>query len=64
MVGAQYQPITGERDLVTVSGARPPASYDLATLVKLQVNANGEAEWVVLGGSAPRREVIPWRGER
>lgn len=50
--------------LSVVSSPTPPASQDVSNLVRLQVNANGEAEFTIVGGSAPRTEVIPWKGVR
>jgi hypothetical protein len=49
----------GELNLAVVNGATPPASGDLANLVRLQVNANGEAQYTIVGGPAARTEVIP-----
>ena len=54
----------GEENLFVVKGSTPPALPDLARLVQLRVNANGEAEFTILGGTSPRTEVIPWQGKR
>lgn len=64
VVGDAWIPITGEKNLVVVNGARRPASYDLANLVRLRVNASGEAEFTIAGGTVARTEVIPWQGKR
>jgi hypothetical protein len=54
----------GEENLLVAKGSTPPALPDLARLVQLRVNANGEAEFTILGGTSPRTEVIPWHGKR
>lgn len=60
VVGDRWLFFTGDSKLLVVNGTTPPASYDLANLVRLGVNANGEAEFTVVGGASPRTEVIPW----
>ena len=40
--------------------ARPPPS-DTLDLVRLQVNASGEAAFTIVGGTVPRTDAIPWR---
>ena len=40
------------------SGSTPPTSQDVSKLARIQVNANGEAELTIVGGSSPRTEVI------
>jgi len=62
--GEEWIVITGESGLAVVDGPTPPASYDVAALVRLRVNASGEAEFAIAGGSSPRTEVIPSRGSR
>ena len=64
VVGDQWLLITGDGRFLVVDGRTPPPSYDLAKLVRLQVNATGEAELRVSGGSSPRTEVIPWARSR
>ena len=64
VVGDQWIVITGEDKLAVVDGPTRPASYDLANLIRLRVNASGEAEFAIAGGSSPRTEVIPSRGSR
>jgi hypothetical protein len=64
VVGDQWIPITGEKTLAVVNGPTPPVSYDVASLVRLRVNASGEAEFTIVGGTSPRTEVIPWQGSR
>ena len=56
--------MVGEDALVTITGATPPESYDFESLVQVRVNASGEAEFAVVGGGSPRRQVIPWQGRR
>jgi hypothetical protein len=64
VVGGQFTTITGERSLAIVSAAEPPASYDLARLAHVRVNADGEAEWVIAGSTNPRSAVVPWKDPR
>ena len=53
VVGKDLISVTGDRSLLTVTGAQPPASIDLTSLAQVRVNANGEAEWVISGGTNP-----------
>jgi hypothetical protein len=64
VVGDRWITITGEKSLVVVSGRTPPASYPLGDVVRLRVNASGEAEFTIAGGTVTRTEVIEWRGDR
>lgn len=64
VVDDRWIPIAGEQSLVSVNGPTPPASYDLASLVRLRVNTSGEAEFTIVGGAVPRTEAIPWQGSR
>ena len=64
VVGDQFLMITGDGRSLVVEGPTPPPSYDPAKLVRVQVNANGEAELRVSGGSSPRTQVIPWPRSR
>jgi hypothetical protein len=64
VVGEEWIAITGDNWLAVVSGHTRPASYDVADLVRVRVNASGEAELTISGGSSPRTEVIPSRGSR
>lgn len=64
VVGDQWILIAHEKSLVVVNGSRPPASNDVMNLVRLRVNANGEAEFTIAGGNEPRTEVIKWQGSR
>jgi hypothetical protein len=50
--------------LSVVNSSTPPAPQDVSKLVRVHVNANGEAEFTIVGGSAPRTEVIPWKAVR
>jgi len=63
VVGAQWLLIKTEVFAV-VSGPAPPASHDVSNLVRLQVNANGDAEFAIVGGGTPRTERIPLKGGR
>jgi hypothetical protein len=53
-----------ENSLAVVNGRTPPESYDVRQLARVAMNASGEAEMTVLGGSSPRTEVIPPQGSR
>jgi hypothetical protein len=64
VVGDRWIPITGEKSLVEVNSPTRPASYDLANLVRLRINASGEAEFIIVSGPVARTEVIPWQGNR
>lgn len=51
--------IVNADEVVSVANSSaPPPSQDLSKLARIQVNANGEAELTIVGGSAPRTEVI------
>jgi hypothetical protein len=64
VVGDQLIPIASETSLVEVKGPTRPASYDMTKVVRLHVNASGEAEFTVAAGNSPRAEVIQWKGGR
>jgi hypothetical protein len=57
--------VAGE-ELATVSGERPPdvSLADIRQMVRLRVNADGDAEWEVTSGLNPRAEVIESEAER
>ncbi len=63
VVGAGWIPIANEI-LTVVNGTTRPASVDVSTLVRLRVNASGEAEFTVVSVDSPRTELIPWKGSR
>ncbi len=57
VVGDQW--LLNENEVVSVvNGSAPPSSQDVSKLSRIQVNANGEAELTITGGTAPRTEVI------
>jgi len=60
VVRDQWLIVASERNLAEMKGATPPSSYDLAKVVRLQVNASGQAE-VAIGGMVPRTETIAWK---
>jgi len=60
VVGARIVTIATDGQLVTVSAAGAPPAIDTLRAVKLRLNANGEAEWVVDDPASPRGSVIPW----
>ena len=59
VVGEHWILIAHEKTLAVASGPAPPASTDVTRLVRLGVNANGAAEFTIMGGDFPRTEVIP-----
>ena len=63
VVKGQWIGILSEK-LAVVSGPTRPASYDVAGLVRLQVNASGEAEFTIVNETPPRTKVIPWLGNQ
>jgi hypothetical protein len=63
VVGDGWILVTNEV-LSVVNGAARPASDDVSNLVRLQVNARGEAEFTIVGGPSPRTEPIPSKGSR
>ncbi len=62
VVGDGWHPLTHEV-LAVVNGATRPTA-DASKLVRLRVNANGEAEFTITGDGTPRTEVIPMKGTR
>lgn len=64
VVDDQLISIAWEDNVALVRGATPPPSYDMTTVVQLRVNAKGEAELAIAGGSAPKTQVIPMKGAR
>ena len=63
VVGDQW--IVAVDDILSVvTGSTPPASQGVSNLARIQVNANGEAEFTITGGSAPRTEVISRKESR
>ena len=63
-VGKDLVFIAAERSLVTVAGARPPASFDFGSVAQVRLTAGGEAEWVISGGTNPRSGIVPWKDPR
>jgi hypothetical protein len=64
VVGADLVPVTGDSRILTGIGPEPPLSYDVGTAAGVRVDANGEAMWVILTGTAPRGGVIPVKEPR
>jgi hypothetical protein len=64
VVGLDFVPVAGERELTTIMAPRPPDAIDVEKLARVSVNANGEAEWIVSGGPNPRSGVVPFRESR
>jgi hypothetical protein len=64
IVDGAYVPILGERNVASTTDARPPATTDLDNFARVRVNANGEAEWQILGGPNPRNGVMPAKSQK
>jgi hypothetical protein len=64
VVGKDFVFVAAERSLVTVAGAQPPASFDFASVAQVRLNASGEAEWIITGGTNPRGGIVPWKDPR
>jgi hypothetical protein len=64
VAGDSWIGLAGETNLVVVNGPSPPPSFDVSNLVRVRINANGEAEFAIEGGASPRTEVIPWHGKQ
>jgi hypothetical protein len=63
VMGDQWIWIVNETNLLSAQGSTPPASGAEASVVRLRVNANGEAE-LSIAGALPRTEVIRRPGNR
>jgi hypothetical protein len=59
VVEDQWLTITYDASIAVLNGARRPNLTDVHNLVRLGVNANGEAQFTVTGGTRPRTELIP-----
>jgi hypothetical protein len=64
VVGDEWIMITFDKSLAVSKGPTTLESQDLTNLVRLRVNANGEAEFTIPGGASPRTEVIQLQGKR
>jgi len=64
VVDGSYVPILGERDVASSTAIRPPMTVNLKGVAGVHLNAQGEAEWQVLGGPNPRSGVIPLRSQK
>lgn len=58
VVGLETHDVPVEHRLTTIATAQPPAVFPVEDLAVIRVNADGEAEWVVLGAHS-RAGVIP-----
>ena len=63
VVESDIEWVAGAENFLTIAGARPPTSVAIDSLARVQVNADGEAEWVV-SGEKPSSRIIPYRGRR
>ena len=64
VIGTDFEAVVNERSLAAIISARPPKSFDHESTIKVRVNANGEAEWVILKGPNTRSSVIPLKESR
>jgi hypothetical protein len=64
VIGDQWMLIAGEANLSAARGPAPPLSNDVTGIVRLRVNASGEAEYQITAGPAARTAVIPWPGKQ
>jgi hypothetical protein len=64
IVGLDVVPVAGDLALATITATQPPAAFDVDSLARVDVNANGEAEWMVSGGTNPRSGVVLFRAPR
>jgi hypothetical protein len=58
VVGLDLVPITGDPEIIRLNAAEPPLAFDVAAAAGVRLNADGEAEWVILAGPTPRSGVI------
>jgi hypothetical protein len=59
VVKADLIPVTGDPKVTTVTAAEPPASFDVESVLRLNVGEQGEAEWTIFDAPSPRRGSIP-----
>lgn len=64
IVGLDSIFVAGEMNVVAVEGAQPPSDFDVTSAARVQLDADGAAEWVVAGGPNPRSGKIPLRYSR
>jgi hypothetical protein len=64
VAGPDFVTIAGDLNVLTNTSPRPPESFDPDSVVRVRVDANGEAEWVILTGPSPRSAVIPFKAPR
>jgi hypothetical protein len=63
VVGSEAYPLPDTAGVASVTATRPPASYPVAAVGCLQVNADGDIERVVSGPNG-HTSVVPYRGPR
>jgi hypothetical protein len=63
VIGNLWMPVASEETLAVFNGTTPPSLDDVARLVVVRVNADGEAEFSITGGPSPRTVAIPSKGE-
>ena len=62
VVGDRWIVITSEKSLLMAQSSAPLTSAELGNLVRLRVNANGEAEFSIAADASPRTTLIQWQG--
>ena len=63
VTGIRWIPVASEETLAVLNRPTPPSLDDMLGLVVVRMNASGEAEVSITGGSSPRTVAIPWKGE-
>ena len=62
--GLEFVPVTGDRQLMSVTSPEPPSTVNLESLARVRVTEHGEVEWVISAGTNPRSAIIPPRGPK
>jgi len=57
--GADATSVAGSPSVLTIAAVQPPTPFDPSTVSRLQVDANGEAEWAIISGPNQKSAVIP-----
>lgn len=64
IVGLDSAFISGEMNLLTIEAAQPPSDFDLASAVRVQLDSDGAAEWVIAAGPNRRSGKVAPRSTR
>ena len=63
VVASDIHGVEGAENLLTSAAPQPPTSVAIESVARVQVNTDGEAEWVV-SEEKPSSRLIPSRGPR